>query len=74
MPRFPGTVPVDKRKDLEAFGSRRRAAVSAFGFGGVNAHAVLEEFDDELESEKPSLLLEWETELCLLRAAEQKSC
>ena len=26
----------------------RRAAVSAFGFGGINAHAVLEEWDPEL--------------------------
>ena len=43
----------------------RKAAVSAFGFGGINAHAVLEEHDDASESERPSLIRDWETELCL---------
>ncbi|MBA3994752.1 MAG: hypothetical protein C0469_14635, partial [Cyanobacteria bacterium DS2.3.42] len=41
----------------------RRAAVSAFGFGGVNAHVVLEEHDDKDESKRPALIKEWETEL-----------
>lgn len=40
----------------------RRAGVSAFGFGGVNAHAILEEHEDPLELERPSLLSNWETE------------
>ncbi len=41
----------------------RRAAVSAFGFGGVNAHVVLEEHEDKDESKRPALIKEWETEL-----------
>jgi acyl transferase domain-containing protein/phosphopantetheinyl transferase (holo-ACP synthase) len=41
----------------------RRAAVSAFGFGGANAHAILEEHDDPHEWERPSLLPQWETEV-----------
>lgn len=41
----------------------RRAAVSAFGFGGVNAHIILEEHDDKDESKRPALIKEWETEL-----------
>jgi acyl transferase domain-containing protein/phosphopantetheinyl transferase (holo-ACP synthase) len=41
----------------------RRAAVSAFGFGGVNAHIVLEEHEDKDESKRPALIKEWETEL-----------
>jgi len=48
----------------------RRAAVSAFGFGGVNAHAVLEELEDLQEGENQSLLLEWESEICLFKAAD----
>jgi len=43
----------------------RRAAVSAFGFGGVNAHAVLEEFVSAQTKERPNPDLIWETELCL---------
>lgn len=41
----------------------RRAGVSAFGFGGVNAHVVLEEHEDKAESSRPALIKEWETEL-----------
>jgi len=51
----------------------RRAAVSAFGFGGVNAHAVLEEYRDPDEIEKTSLLQEWDTELCLIYAATEEA-
>jgi acyl transferase domain-containing protein/phosphopantetheinyl transferase len=43
----------------------RRAAVSAFGFGGVNAHAVLEEHLDKDEASQPSLLHDWFDEVCL---------
>jgi len=51
--------------------SPRRAAVSAFGFGGVNAHAVLEEFPIADESKLESVLTKWDSEVCLF-AAETK--
>ena len=49
----------------------RRAAVSAFGFGGVNSHAVLEEYDDADEADSPILIREWTSELCLFTAENQ---
>ncbi len=71
--KTPSTIPTEDRQKWAAFSSPRRAAVSAFGFGGVNAHTVLEEYDEEFESEKPSLLLAWETELCLFAAKTQSA-
>jgi len=37
------------RRDVQ---TPRRAAVSAFGFGGINSHMLLEEWDPEIESGK----------------------
>ena len=45
----------------------RRAGVSAFGFGGINAHAVLEESPLADEAAAPSHCAEWETEVCILQ-------
>ena len=47
----------------------RRAGVSAFGFGGSNFHAVLEEYTDEYlrkEIEQDSALQKWQSELILI--------
>jgi len=43
----------------------RRAAVSAFGFGGINAHAILEEAPGSVVDHLPP----WDSELCVLEAA-----
>ena len=47
------------------WGEPRRAGVNAFGFGGINAHAVLEEYDGSQLSHAPAR----DSELCLLEAA-----
>ncbi len=48
----------------------RRGAVSAFGFGGTNFHAVLEEYSHSLSPEIPGGDA-WSHELILLSAADQ---
>ena len=51
-------------------GERRRAGVSAFGFGGTNFHAVLEGYDGELDTQAaPVGGQDWTEELFVLRAA-----
>jgi acyl transferase domain-containing protein len=58
----------DARPWIHAGPSPRRAAVSAFGFGGINAHAVLEEYGT---GEACSLQKRWPTELFILTAVDR---
>jgi malonyl CoA-acyl carrier protein transacylase/phosphopantetheinyl transferase len=44
----------------------RRAGVNAFGFGGINAHAILEECRTGREFPEGTYCPEWETELLVL--------
>jgi acyl transferase domain-containing protein len=50
----------------------RRAGVNAFGFGGINAHAILEEHHAEGEPGTPSFLRTWDSELLILAAEDRE--
>jgi len=47
-------------------GTPRRAAVNAFGFGGTNSHAILEQAP--ADAGRPARLADWPAELCVLSA------
>ena len=64
-PQVHAKVDLKKYPELSFDTPPRRAAVSAFGFGGVNAHIVLEEHCDAIESDRNSPFPEWESEVCL---------
>ena len=49
----------------------RRAAVNAFGFTEINAHAVLEEHTTSADGVTPGALTQWDSEAILLGAADR---
>jgi acyl transferase domain-containing protein/phosphopantetheinyl transferase len=50
----------------------RRAGVNAFGFGGINAHVVLEEHHSSAEAGGPDRPLHWETEVCIVQGTSRQ--
>jgi acyl transferase domain-containing protein/NAD(P)H-dependent flavin oxidoreductase YrpB (nitropropane dioxygenase family) len=67
-PRGPVYLLRDARPWFANGGAPRRAGVSAFGFGGTNFHAVLEEYGGNVEASAPGGD-EWPSELIVFRAA-----
>ncbi len=61
----PFYINTETRPWIHGASEPRRAGINAFGFGGINAHAVLEEFEGARSPEhRPA----WDTEVCILAA------
>lgn len=63
-PLYVNTAP---RPWINRPGSARRAGVNAFGFGGINCHAILEEAPPA--ASRPPSLSAWPHELCVFSAS-----
>jgi acyl transferase domain-containing protein/phosphopantetheinyl transferase len=60
-------VNTETRPWIHSADTPRRAGVNSFGFGGINAHVVLEEHSPE-KPDARSHQLHWESEVCIIEA------
>jgi len=51
----------------------RRAGLNAFGFGGINTHTILEEYRGAGESECPSFMHRWDTEVFIVQGHSREA-
>jgi len=56
-----------------AIDTPRRAGVNAFGFGGINAHAILEEYTGNEEAKAVSFHRDWDSEVLILAGDSRES-
>ncbi len=63
LERTPFYINTETRPWIHGGSEPRRAGINAFGFGGINAHAVLEEWDGAPSADhRPP----WDSEVCIL--------
>src|SRR5262249_46580770 len=72
LEKTPFYLNTETRPWIDGGESPRRAGVSAFGFGGINAHVVLEQNLGAAGEARTSLLDEWETEVCIIQGESRQ--
>jgi acyl transferase domain-containing protein len=69
LEKTPFYLNTEARPWIHGGSTPRRAAVNAFGFGGINAHVILEEYQGtEKVGKQLPMLLHWDTELIVIHA------
>ena len=72
LDRTPLYINSETRPWIHGLPTPRRAGVNAFGFGGINAHAILEEFPELDPATEPDGGPRWDSEVFILHAESRK--
>ena len=72
LDRTPLYINSETRPWIHGLPTPRRAGVNAFGFGGINAHAILEEFSSVDPATEPDGGPRWDSEVFILHAESRK--
>jgi acyl transferase domain-containing protein/phosphopantetheinyl transferase len=72
LDKTPFYVNTETRPWIHGAETPRRAGVNSFGFGGINAHVVLEEHHGELPAAR-NHQLHWDSEVCILEAESRNA-